>query len=523
MKTLTHNPARNCFNSLGIPVDNLTLEEAVARIVSLARRRDGRARLVSTLNVDFLVNALGTRFSHARHPELLDVLRNSELVTADGFPIVWLSRIAGKPLQQRVCGSDIAPLLARRASETGLSLFLLGGAEGVAERTGRLLQAENPGLVIAGTAAPMVRTAGPGLAACIADDEALVEQINASGADVLLLGLGNPKQELWFNRNRHRLQVPVSIGVGGTFEFITGGVSRAPAWVRRGNLEWLYRITQDPARLWRRYARGLFKLAALSAPLIATRALEVMAFSGRGEADAAELKWSRLWCSRDQALSIVRLPGLVSARQMQAVAEQVQREAGSGGLHLIDFSLVRRIEIAGHQALFTLAELQRSHGDILLLGIGPGLERQLAACRVIDVLDRTQGDTLSSLNAGPVGSGAALSCRTYVTDSAVLIFLAGRVDAAGLAGIAFVESLAPMVRQRRCVVDLRGVTLLESSGIAALEPVLDGCAAGGGRVALSGASDSARQMIRMAGLDAPVTFYSDNELIAIISGDDNEN
>ncbi len=311
MTTLTHNPDRNCVNSLGIPVDDLTLDAAVDRIERLARTRDGKARLVSTLNVDFLVNSLGTGFSRAKHPELLEVLRNSDMVTADGFPILWLSRIVGKPLKQRVCGSDLVPALAERASEKNLSIFMLGGAEGVARNAADILKARNPGLNIAGTAAPFVQIAGPGLAKCIAEDEALVDQINASGADILLLGLGNPKQELWFNRNRNRLKVPVSIGVGGTFEFITGGVRRAPHWVQRANLEWVYRIAQDPARLWRRYAKGIFKLTALSAPLILNRAAEVASFAGHHQHDAGELRWRRLWSSRDQALAVLRLPRLV--------------------------------------------------------------------------------------------------------------------------------------------------------------------------------------------------------------------
>ena len=95
MTTMIHTPTRDCVSSLGIPVDNLTLEQATEQIITMGKRRDGRARLVSTLNVDFLVNSLGTRFRSPRHPELLDVLRNADLVTADGFPILWLSKIIG--------------------------------------------------------------------------------------------------------------------------------------------------------------------------------------------------------------------------------------------------------------------------------------------------------------------------------------------------------------------------------------------------------------------------------------------
>lgn len=517
MTTLIHYPGRDCVSPLGIPVDNLDMPQTVERIIHLAGQRDGRARLVSTLNVDFLVNALGTRFRRARHPELLDVLRNSDVVTADGFPILWLSRIVGKPLQERVCGSDLVPVLARRASEERLSIFLLGGAEGVARRAADILQAENPGLSIAGTAAPFVQIAGPGLAKCIADDDALVAQINASGADILLLGLGNPKQELWFNRNRNRLRVPVSIGVGGSFEFITGGVRRAPRWVQRSNLEWAYRILQDPVRLWRRYARGMIKLSVLSAPLMMNRAMELVAFAGRGRSDGSHPQWRRLWSSRDQALSILRLPRLVRATHLEALVRQVEVDTRSDGARLIDFSRVRRIEMAGHQAFFALSELQRRHGNILLLGITSRLERQLGASRVIDVLGRSKGDTLSNLDAGIGLRTGQLSCRSYVSDDAALIFLGGTVDDHALQGIAFSECLSHTARDRTCVIDLRNVNLLESSAIATFEPFLDGSGGATGRVMFSGASDNVRQMFRVAGLNAPAHFITDEHLISRIS------
>jgi N-acetylglucosaminyldiphosphoundecaprenol N-acetyl-beta-D-mannosaminyltransferase len=140
--------------------------------------------------------------SRPRHPELLEVLRSSDLVTADGFPIVWLSRLLGRPLPGRVCGSDLTPALAERAAREGLSLFLFGGGEGVAAEAGAVLEKRYPGLRIAGAAAPMIRTSGPGPGTDGEDDSALLEQIHESGADILLVGLGNPKQELWFNRNR---------------------------------------------------------------------------------------------------------------------------------------------------------------------------------------------------------------------------------------------------------------------------------------------------------------------------------
>ena len=517
MTTLIHSPTRDCVSPLGIPVDNLTLDGTVEKVIDMARNRDGRARLVSTLNVDFLVNSIGSRFAQARHPELLDVLRNSDLVTADGFPILWLSRIIGRPLKQRVCGSDLVPALAARASREGLSLFLLGGGEGEARAAASELQRENPGLRIAGTAAPHVHTAGPGLVAADTDDSELLATINESGADILLVGLGNPKQELWFNRNRADLRVPVSIGVGGTFGFITGAVSRAPKWIQRLNLEWLYRITQDPARLWRRYLKGVFKLAALSAPLLWARLGEKIAFSGEQPAAPESISWRKVWSARNESLAVLRLPSLVSQHYLEALMRQLGESDETTGMRLLDFSRVRKVELAGHQSILTLAELQRSPGThIQLMAIPRQLRRDLAATRVLDTLQALEGNTLTVLGSDVRPRGDELICRSYVLDDCALIFLGGRVTRNGLDSLGIIESLQHTARDRDCVLDLRNVTLLESSAIALLQPFFATANAVGGRLVFSGLNKTVTQMLRMAGLGEPQNIVNDSMLLAII-------
>lgn len=515
MTTMIHGLERDCVSSLGIPVDNLNLEQTVERIVQLAKIRDGRPRLVSTLNVDFLVNSLGLGSRSAKHPELLDVLRNSDLVTPDGFPIIWLSRISGRPLHQRVCGSDLVPALAPRAREEGLSIFLLGGGNEVAGRAAKCLVDKNPGLRIAGTAAPFIHTQGPELANCIADDDALVARINQSGADILLIGLGNPKQELWFNRNRSRLVVPVSIGVGGTFEFITGSVQRAPAWVQRLNLEWLFRITQDPARLWRRYAHGLFKLVALSVPLLWARLSELVAFSLRRRGVQQPPRWRTLWSNRDQSLAVLRLPRLVSRHFLHEVVDIIVQQDESSTMHLLDFSAVTKIEMAGYEALHTLSELQRSgRVNLQCLGIPERVRRDLAVSRVLDIVRDGEGNALDALSGST--ADASFSCHSYSLEDAALVLLGGRVNGESLQQIGFSECLRETSRDRDCYVDLRGVTLLESSAIVLLSAFFKRAHADGGRVLFSGVSAQVKQMLRASGLGEPKWMVDDRGLLSAI-------
>ena len=429
----------------------------------------------------------------------------------------------GKPLRQRVTGSDLTPALAQRAAKEGLSFFLLGGGEGVAAQAAKSLQEANPSLKIAGTCAPFIHTDGAGLADFAADDAQVLQTINGSGADILLVGLGNPKQELWFNRNRHRLEVPVAIGVGGTFEFITGSIKRAPQWMQSMNLEWLFRITQDPQRLWRRYAVGLFKLGTLTAPLIYYRVRQELFFSGASDAERPQIIWNSVWSSRNQSLAVLRLPSLVTCAYLEELVASLQREQASTALRLLDFSLVKHIQFSGQQEFFRLAQiLQHPENDISILGMSKAIKRQLAACRIMDVLgDDGNGDTLSTLSYSPQGSLAQeTGCKSYVMSQTTLIFLSGRVNGEGLAALGLIECLQHATRNRTCVLDLRNVTLLESTAIAELYPtIVEQQENRNGAILISGADANARQMFRMTGLGEQVLFIDDQTFLASIAAE----
>lgn len=523
MSTITYSATRDCVNSLGIPVDNLSLQQATDRILEMAKTPGGKSHLVSTLNVDFLVNALGYAFTRPRHPELLNVLRTSDMVTADGFPIIWLSKIMGKPLQQRVTGSDLTPALAQRCASEGLSLFLMGGAEGVAAAAAESLQEANPGLKIAGTCAPFISTDGAELVDFAENDTQVLEAINSSDADILLVGLGNPKQELWFNRNRDKLKVPVAIGVGGTFEFIIGSVKRAPQWMQKLNLEWMFRITQDPQRLWRRYAVGLFKLTALTAPLIYYRAKQELLYGGAAETERPRIRWNSVWSSRNQSLAVLQLPRLVTGAYLEELIASLVPENANTALRLLDFSLVRHIHSSGQQEFFRLAKLmQDPQNDISILGMSKGVKRQLAACRIMDILgEDSSGDTLSTLSYSPLGGRAQeTGCKSYVMSQTTIIFLSGRVNGDGLSALGFMECLQHSTRNRTCIIDLRNVTLLESTAIAELYPVIvDQQARRDGAILISGADANARQMFHMTGLGEQVLFIDDQTFLASIAAE----
>ena len=182
-----------------------------------------------------------------RDSALMEACNNAGLRTPDGMPLVWLSRRAGHTNVSRVYGPDLMLELAKRSADTGHRHFFYGGAPGVAVELAEKLAQRFPGLHVAGTHTPGKLAVGE------LESEETIEKINASGADIVWVGLGTPKQDWWVANHRPRLNAPVLIAVGAAFDFHTGRVRQAPQWMQRNGLEWTFRLSQDPKRLWRRY------------------------------------------------------------------------------------------------------------------------------------------------------------------------------------------------------------------------------------------------------------------------------
>jgi N-acetylglucosaminyldiphosphoundecaprenol N-acetyl-beta-D-mannosaminyltransferase len=231
------SPTDRRLHVLGIPIDAATFDSLLEAIAGWIAAGD-RPHQICTVSPEFVMIAQDD-------PDFMQVLRAADLCVADGVGLLFAARYLGHPLPERVTGSDGVPLIAERAARDGWKLFLLGAEPGVAEQAAARLVERYPGLQVMGTYAGRPSPD---------EEEEIAERVNASGADILLVAYGAPRQDLWIARNRARLKVHVAIGVGGTFDFIAGVVPRAPRWMRRVALEWLYRLYKQPSR-WRRMLR----------------------------------------------------------------------------------------------------------------------------------------------------------------------------------------------------------------------------------------------------------------------------
>lgn len=207
---------------------------------------EDRPHLVATVNPEFVMLA-------RQDPQFARVLESADLCLPDGSGVVWAARRQGCSLSSTVAGTDMLPLLAAMCARRGLRLFLLGAGPGVANQLATQLRAANPMLEVAAHSGE----AGPS-----GDAEAL-KLIHEHRADVVLVAYGAPKQELWIDRVRDRLPVKVAMGVGGAFDYLTGRVPRAPAWMRQAGLEWLHRLVTQPWRFRRMTVLPLYALLVL--------------------------------------------------------------------------------------------------------------------------------------------------------------------------------------------------------------------------------------------------------------------
>lgn len=231
---------------LGLPVDPITYEDWLAHIADWVAQR-GPARQVCTVNPEFMM--IARKDANFRH-----ILRRAALCVPDGVGLLWAAKRLGDALPERVTGSDGVPIIAERAAKAGWTLYLLGAAPGVAEAARDVLVQRHPTLHVVGTysGSPAAQ-----------EEDAIVQRINASGADLLFVAYGAPAQDKWIARNLPRLNVAMAMGVGGSLDFIAGRVPRAPSWMRRLGLEWLFRLVRQPWR-WRRMLRlPAFVLAVL--------------------------------------------------------------------------------------------------------------------------------------------------------------------------------------------------------------------------------------------------------------------
>ncbi|MFH1440646.1 MAG: WecB/TagA/CpsF family glycosyltransferase [Candidatus Omnitrophota bacterium] len=223
----------------GIPIDNLSFCEVIKAIENLLTGE--KYSFVVTPNIDHIVKI-------QTDTEFKEIYDKADLILADGMPLIWASKFLGCSLKEKVSGSDLFPALCDAADKKGYKVFFLGGRADSAVKAAEILKQRYQGLQVVGIYSPLY-----GFEKNEFENNKIIQMIKQAQPDILFVGLGAPKQEKWIFNNKEKYQVPVSIGIGASFDFVAGVVKRAPIWMQKVGLEWFWRLMMDPIRLWKRY------------------------------------------------------------------------------------------------------------------------------------------------------------------------------------------------------------------------------------------------------------------------------
>ena len=351
---------RNVYCLLGLPFDAVDMAEAERQIRYAAMHR--RPCFFSTPNLNFVVACLADG-------EFRDSVICSDLSIADGMPLVWIARLLGIPIRERVTGSGLFEQL-RKGTSTQLLVYFFGGMERVAEAACRGLNTEPSGLACAGYEFP-----GFGSVDEMSSEESIAK-INASGADFLLVSLGAKKGQAWIEHNRARISVPVISHLGAVLNFVAGTVNRAPAWMQNIGLEWLWRIKEEPM-LWRRYfGDGLVLLT-----LLVTRVLPYAWYLHRHKPDADQLATASVETREEGQNYIVHLRGAWTQRKMSPLRDSFAKAVLAGKDVRLDMGGVTYVDSAFVGLVMLLQGHQTQHGrQLLIVSLQKPVRRVIKYC-----------------------------------------------------------------------------------------------------------------------------------------------
>lgn len=305
----------------GMPITNVSMSEAIARIEGYIL--SGKSHQIATANLDFARNSL-------RDPYLQRIICECSMVLPDGAPILWASKLFSAPLRQRVTGVDLVPELAKLSQEKGYGIFFLGSSDASSLAAAETLKERYPMMKLVGRYSPPLAPLHE------MDHEDLLRRIRDAKPQIILVGFGNPKQEMWIHRHRDRLPAAVIIGIGGSLDMIAGKLRRAPRWIQTLQMEWLFRVAQEPIRLLPRYTHDTVALIKfLPLGLAANR---MQPFERRQRGSAVDVR---------SGFRVFVTPGKMGDRAAAQLVQAARAAVEHGETLVVDMAATLRIEAEG--------------------------------------------------------------------------------------------------------------------------------------------------------------------------------
>jgi N-acetylglucosaminyldiphosphoundecaprenol N-acetyl-beta-D-mannosaminyltransferase len=461
-----------------VPFDNVTTEEAIGLIEQMVASK--RPHYLATANVDFLVQA-------QRDTELRRILCDAHMVLCDGTPLLWASRLLGNPLPERVAGADIVPLLIRVAAERGYRIFFLGASPEAAEQAVANLREQYPQLQIAGHYSP------PYKPLLEMDHEEIKRRIRAGKPDLLFVGFGCPKQEKWMAMHYVSLGVPVVVGVGATIDFLAGRVKRAPVWMRRGGVEWIFRLAQEPRRLMGRYMTDMWvfgwKIVAQWWRMHSRR---------KGPAQGQE----SLAVEDGQVWQEIVMPEQVDMEMVCSHVHLTEQVLAKGRHCLLDMSRVRFVDSTGLGLLVRLQKRLREQNLRLILMAPSNATMRTLTLVHLEELFCVLSDRKTALHWITAETEAGLQTNVWTTAGRDLRWQ-GEITAANAEEVwrKTMAQLRQLSGTSPLVIDLSDVTFMDSSGLGVMVRARKAARQQGKHLVFSGLPPIVRNVLRVSRLE----------------------
>lgn len=433
---------------LGVPFDVVTAAETIQMIEQMILSR--RPHYLATANVDFIVQA-------AEDVELRRILFDAHLVLCDGTPLVWASRLLGNCLPERVAGSDLVPLLLKVAAEKGYRPFLLGASPDSLDAAVKRATEKFPGLQFAGYYSP------PFNKLLEMDHEEIRNRILQAQPDILFVAFGCPKQEKWINMHYRSLAVPVSIGVGGTIDFLAGRLVRAPLWMQKTGTEWIFRLAQEPRRLFHRYATDLWQFSrGIAAQLWRLRARRVK----RAPDAALAPETKRV------AFNVLVMPARLDCEEVHARAALWESAISPERACVLDLQKVEFLDSTGIGLLIRLQKRSRAAGQQLILAAPSEMvTRALELMRLAEFFVSVPSLAAAEACLNEMGQFSSVSLRTTAAASMPALAWTGELTAANAEEI-WIQTMdhlaARALVQRALTIDLGKLRFIDSTGLSVM-------------------------------------------------------
>lgn len=436
---------------MGIRIDTVTNSQTLDIIDHMVRSR--QPHQIVTANLNFLALA-------QRDVELRRILLESQLVLCDGTPMLWFSRWLRHPLPERVAGSDLVPQLVARSAAHGHRLFFLGSTPEIVARCVENVKARHPSLPEPGFYAP------PFADLLSMDHESICAKVRAYAPDILLVAMGCPKQEKWIAMHLRSLGVPVSIGIGATIDFLAGHVARAPVWMRRTGIEWLFRLLQEPRRLFGRYFGDFFVVKASIRRHLARF---------RGASPSGGCTEKILSTPAGQAIRHTVLTGALEEHVLPGSAGFKNLAQGVPEHWILDLSGLSTVDIAGVGVLCDLwRRLREARKLLVLVGLSPVAREAMEIMRLDEIfcLEPDLDAAQKRIARWEASLGPIVATRTE--GQTLVISWEGEVTVADASKVAD-QTLAGLQASdcERCVLCLQQARFIDSSGLRVVRLLAD--------------------------------------------------